>query len=85
MALLDNATRVAAWAEFMRDESRERNTMSLTKADLREALDAVDDWVEANSQSYNTALPQPARGALTSRQKAKLLAIVLQRRFGASV
>lgn len=82
MAVLDSTARAAIWAEFMREESIDRNSLSLTKAELRAAFDAADDWVETNSASFNSALPQPARGALTTRQKAKLLAAVLAKRYG---
>jgi len=56
--------------------------IGITKADLRAALDAIDDWIESNSTAFNTAIPQPARGALTSRQKAAALMYVAQKRFG---
>ena len=81
MALLDETNRVQVWAEFMRDESRDGQAMGLTKADLRAAADAADDWADANAASFNAALPQPARSALTARQKAKLLVAVLDRRY----
>ena len=55
---------------------------SIVKADLRSAINAVDDWVEANQTAFNTAIPQPARGALSTRQKAALLMLVCERRFG---
>lgn len=54
----------------------------ITKADLLAAVNATDDWVEANQVSFNTALPQPFRGAASPQQKAALLAFVLRRRFG---
>ena len=42
---------------------------------------AAEAWCTSNATSYNTALPQPARGVLTSAQKALLLAwVVLWRR-----
>lgn len=86
MAVLDETNRAQAWGEFMREESAERQPVTaMTKADLRAAFNAADNWADANSASYNTALPLPARTALTARQKAKLLAMVLQRRYGVSV
>lgn len=54
---------------------------SLSKADLRAAINAIDDWVDSNAASFNTAIPQPARGALSARQKAALLTYVVTRRF----
>ena len=69
------------WAELMRELSRQRASISLTKPELRAAVDAVDAWVEANAASYNSAIPQPARGALSAQQKAQLLMYVVTKRF----
>ena len=55
---------------------------SLTKANVRAALDACDDWADANAAEYNTALPQPFRGAASAADKALLLAYVCMRRAG---
>ena len=52
------------------------------KAALRGAVDAVDDWLDANATSFNQAIPQPARSALTAAQKLELLYIVARKRFG---
>ena len=54
----------------------------LTKAQLRAAVDATDQWVEDNSASFNTALPVAVRTALTAKQKAILFSIVSLRRYG---
>lgn len=55
---------------------------AVNKTDLRAAVDAVDDWVDANQTSFNTAIPQPARNALTAAQKSALLVYVVMRRQG---
>ncbi len=84
MAELSDADRRAAWADFMREESNERHAMTLTKADLRAAFDAIDNWVDGQAATINAAIPQPARAQLTTRQKAKLMAMVLKARYGVS-
>lgn len=81
MAVLTDTERQALWAELMRELSQRSEPVALTKQDFRAALNAADDWAEANSASYNAALPQPARGALTARQKAMLLTWVIRRRW----
>jgi len=53
---------------------------SLSVADLRAAIDAVDDWADSNAASFNTAIPQPARGVLSAKQKSWLLLYVVARR-----
>lgn len=81
MAVLTAAERQAPWAELMRDLSGRGEAVAVTKSDLRAALDAADDWAEANAASFNAAIPQPARAQLTARQKAMLLAWVITRRW----
>ena len=68
----------------MRDLSADREPCAVTKAELRADLDAADQWVDDNAASFNSALPQPARGALTASQKARLLMRVVSRRFQVS-
>lgn len=81
MAVLSDNDRLAEWAELMRDMSAVGESCSITKAQLRAAVDAADQWAEDNAASFNTAIPQPARGALTARQKARLLMRVIRRRY----
>lgn len=57
---------------------------SIVKADLRTAINDIDAWVDTNASAFNTAISQPARGALTARQKAALLMLVVTKRFGVS-
>lgn len=81
MTTLDNVQRIRVWAGFMRDGTEPLGGMS--KADLRAAVDALDDWLDAVPIKWNTAIPQPARGALSRRQKYLLLKHVLDRRLQA--
>lgn len=55
---------------------------ALSKPDVKAAVDAVDDWAEANASAYNSALPQPFRGTANASQKALILAYVCMRRAG---
>lgn len=77
---LDAEGRRRTWAQLMR--SADLGSVSITKADLRAAVDATDDWIEANSASYNQALPQPARSSLTADQKTLVFVYVALRRRG---
>lgn len=81
MAGLPDADRAQLWAAFMREASDNRELLALLKAELRAAFDAADAWADSNAASFNLALPQPARGALTAKQKAKLLMDVIARRW----
>ena len=79
MAVLADPDRSAVWTQWMRDNRDPCGAM--TKAELRAAVNAIDDWAEANAAEFNLAIPQPARAALSARQKAWLLFYVLRRRF----
>lgn len=81
MAALDETNRARVAAQSMRAAGLGALT-GLTKADLRAAVDATDTWVDSNAAAYNTAIPQPARGALTTQQKTLLLCFVAMRRAG---
>jgi hypothetical protein len=53
---------------------------AVTKPDLAAALAAMDDWLDANVTSLNTAIPQPARAELGVAMKLEILAFILMRR-----
>lgn len=53
-----------------------------TKAQLRAVVDALDAWWEATgAAAANAAIPQPQRGILTTRQKAFLFQMMLDKKF----
>ena len=81
MAVLSNGDRLAVWTQYMAAVAARREAIPITKADLRAAIDAADAWADSNAAEYNTALPQPARGALTAKQKAEMLMFVIRRRW----
>jgi hypothetical protein len=76
---LTEQERFEVWADLMR---RRVFPPGLLKSEIRAALNAADDWVDANAASYNTALPQPYRGAADPDQKAILLALICLKRAG---
>jgi hypothetical protein len=81
MAVMSAGERAAACATFMQNKSNLRELLAgVTKADIRAAIDAVDQWADDNTSSFNTAIPLPARTALTTQQKAEILLIVIRRR-----
>jgi hypothetical protein len=80
MAILDEAARLACWLQLMRENTTTFGAM--TKTELRAAIDAADQWAEDNASAFNLAIPQPARGALSAKQKALLLMLVVAKRYG---
>lgn len=79
MTELTAPERVEVWAEAMTGEVKVGG-FAITKAELRAAVDAIDVWLDGAAASANTAIPQPARGSLTTRQKYMLLAHVALKR-----
>jgi hypothetical protein len=83
MADLDATGRARVLAQLMRDlPAALRPWPAVTKTDLAAAVAATDDWIDDNAATYNSALPQPARGALSSAQKTFLFCYVALRRAG---
>lgn len=79
MAILSDTQRREVWAQWMQANAE---TVSIAKGDLRAAADALDQFLEDNAATVNAAIPQPARGALSNAQKARLLAYVTLKRWG---
>lgn len=82
MAALSNADRDIIHVSMMSDSELTQETYGImTKADLRAAVDAIDQYLEDNKTTINSAIPQPARSAMTTKQKAKLLMWIVQKRY----
>ena len=84
MAVLTDSDRYRIWAEFMRAFSNRREAVNINKPQLRAAVDAIDNWIDANQASFNNALPEPAKSALSAKHKAELLTAVIKRRWEVS-
>lgn len=80
MAVLSDLERQRVAAIVMRETGS--NFGGILKADLQAAVNAADVWADANAASFNTALPLPARNAMTLVDKTKLLSLVIQVRAG---
>lgn len=81
MAVMDAAGRLQAFRDML-DEIRKAGTpCNITKAQMQAAVDAIDDWIDANAAAMNSALPTAARNGLTTTQKAMLLMAVIARRY----
>lgn len=78
MAVLDVVNRARTFAQLVRAVP----WPTLTKPDIKAAVDAVDDWADANATSFNTALPLPFRVTASPAQKALILAYICMRRSG---
>jgi hypothetical protein len=57
----------------------------ITKSQLLDVVNALDDWWEATgAAAANAAIPQPQRGILTTKQKARLFMALLSARYEVS-
>ncbi len=81
MTVLVDADRRAIWSKLMSDASSRRDEINITKADVRAAVNAADDWVDSNAASFNAALPLAARTSLSAKQKSEILVFVVRRRW----
>lgn len=79
MALVD-VDRLQVWKEMINEYGERREDPGLTKSQLRAALDALDDWLDTNLASLNSAIPLPARTRMTAKQKAKMVSYLLRLR-----
>lgn len=81
MAELSSAKRQELWAELMRALSVDGETVSITKPELRAAVDALDTWLSNNATAANAILPLPARTSLSAAQKARMLMFIVKYRY----
>lgn len=86
MAVLSETIRAQCWRGLMRYWSAQLESLAgINKTALRAAVDAADDWADANAASYNSALPATFRNNATAGQKALLLAVVVLARFNPAI
>lgn len=81
MPALQDQDRREIWAEIQRELSEVNEPLALSKTALKAAVDALDKFLSDNAAAINNAIPQPARGALTTSQKARLLMKVITQRY----
>lgn len=79
MAVLPDLDRERIWRWFMR---RNTGSCGFTKADLRAAINATDDWIDTNATAYNLALPVAFRTSASLAQKTLVFCWVAMRRAG---
>lgn len=78
MAVLGEAERI-----FIRDAvARSRPIGQCTKPELKAAIDATDNWIDANQSGYNAALPDPFRSLASLDEKTVLFCYVALKRAG---
>lgn len=82
MAALSAGDRLLCYSDFVREVGADRETFNgVTRADIKAAVNALDDFLVANAAAINAAIPQPARASLTVAQKARMLMWVIRYRY----
>jgi len=76
MAVLTDTVRLKLLRGLMRYWSSEWSNIPVNKAQLAAAVNATDDWLDENSASLNSSLPEAFRTTATVEQKAFVLACV---------
>jgi hypothetical protein len=80
MAVLSDNDRAQINRDFMRECTEA--FAGVLQADLRAAVNGLDDYFDINAAAINLAIPQPARSALTLTQKSLLVRFVIAKRYG---
>ena len=83
MAVLPDDERKQIWSAFMSKlgDRQEANGFTMTKQQLRDAVNDIDEWINDNQASFNSALPEPAKSQLTAKHKVELFMWVAKRRW----
>lgn len=80
MAVMSDEERRRTTAHLMRNWPRTLGPLPGLKSDARAVVNAIDDWIDANQASLNSALPQPFRGAASLDGKTFAFCLVAERR-----
>jgi len=68
-------------AEVRRKVSSEEDLITYTKNDINDALQAIEDWWEANQAGLSSAIDTGTIFSFTNSQKKKIAKFWLQQRF----
>jgi hypothetical protein len=79
MAVLNTDQRRKIWEKVMHEGHFPGD---INKADLLAAIDAVDDFLEANIVAINNSFPLPYRTSASLSHKAILVGLIALRRAG---
>ena len=85
MPVLSNSDREAVTAEFNNRVTAEGlgEIVGLTRQNVRAAVNALDAHFNADEGQANSAIPQPARSALTPQQREYLKRLIVAKRVEA--
>jgi hypothetical protein len=79
MPVLSDDIRENIWSDFM--QTVPGTIGACTKADLRDAVNALDDWITNSAPTLDQGIPEPARSALDPHQKTKMFLLIVEKRY----
>jgi hypothetical protein len=79
MPVLSDDIREGIWSDFM--QTVPGTIGACTKADLRDAVNALDDWITNSAPTLDQGIPEPARSALDPHQKTKMFLLIVEKRY----
>jgi hypothetical protein len=82
MAVLPDDDRRKIWAHLMRVGAQIFALAGFIKPELRQLVDATDDWLESNATAYNNSIPIAIRSKFSAAHKLVAIAYVALRRSG---
>ena len=74
MAVLSDSARAAVWGDVMRQPQKDTGAWAVTKHDLRAAVNAADDWIDANVGGLQSQLPEAIRTATAAHTLFSIMA-----------
>ena len=81
MAVLTDQQRIDVRRSFSQALSDIFEPLGLTKAEIKAAVNATDQWISDNKAAFNAALPEPAKSLLNASQKTRMFTLVAEKRF----
>jgi hypothetical protein len=84
MALLSDENRFFVTAKYQTNASKLFKEIPLSKSELRSVINAIDQWIDDNQASFNSALPEPAKSVLSMKEKVELFMRVVNKRWEVS-
>jgi hypothetical protein len=78
MAALSNADRLICYSRWI--ARQDKGSIPSSKPEMKSAFNAVDDWLESNTASCKSSIPNPPRADLTNKQIYQFVEEVVRRK-----
>lgn len=82
MAVLTAGERQQVLEALIRRYAANHGPYSVTRDDVKAAIGAIDDFLDANAAAINNAFPEPFKSNMGANAKAAIVSVVAARRAG---